>query len=91
MTVALDELCMCVHVKKRPNVNALVFVPYEDDIPPQLIFGSLGYNNVSHTRALSQPPLDTDLRTVGSNSMGVPLLHESICSFENYTNCCLLP
>lgn len=31
MTVALDELSMCVHVKERPNVNALVFVSYEGD------------------------------------------------------------
>lgn len=31
VTVALDELSMCVHVKERPNVNALVFVSYEGD------------------------------------------------------------
>lgn len=32
MTVVLDELCMCVHVKKQHKLNALVFVSYEDDI-----------------------------------------------------------
>lgn len=44
----------------------------------------------THTCALTQPPLHMDLRTVGNNSMGVPPLHESVCSYENYTKCCYL-
>ena len=58
--------------------------------PPEMIFEALRYTLcLAHTHTHTHT-LTLTLTLTNSNSMVVSLLHESVCSYDNYTKCCYL-